>query len=1103
MKTIFSSLILVFLVSTLNIATSVAQDSSIYMYWTDPHDCKIQRANLDGANVVDLVLQVCGDKIAVDVAGGKMYWTDVLGNRLNIRRANLDGANVEDLVIDDQDVTRFVSGLALDVAEGKMYWAQDVLDGSKIRRANLNGTNIQDIVLLSENSKGLSDINLDLARRKLYWAVSNKIYRANLDGSNKEKIYDQLHVFSIALDVADGKIYYSGHYNGDGIHYFDMTDKPGLGGVYNIQTLVRDDGASDLALHLAGGKMYWAGSANYNDGRQLGVHSVNLDGTNQRIVVTAGTAEVRNTGSIALGIPQVQPDDGLHFIPSEVADQTFTVGTAISLTLPSATGGTAPYTYTLSAIPIGLQFDAATQLLSGTPTTPGTTNLTYTATDAAGATAALTFSITVTSSGGGIAEPRPVPPDVRQIFGLDPFYQQYIDVGGLPVVASVQTNPYALKETAWLIQQMIGHRPDVLQALGQNRVRFSVMAYTEMTTQIPEHSDLIPGFYWDIRARGLGATSQRPAVSCGEENLLQYPGDPYWNENVLVHEFSHALHEMGLNTIDASFDNRLSEAFRAAMAQGLWQGTYASTNKQEYWAEGAQSWFNTNRENDVDHNAINTRAELKVYDLGLAALLTEIFGDNEWRYTLPDTRMHLPHLQGFNPQASPTFQWPADSLVCYQQLTDPEINSCGDKWVHLEAHPPSGLPGLKSPGTSTLSAIIFVNRTGTTVSYYWIDFDGNERFYGRFGTEHAIQQSFVGHIWLVKDDTGKNLAVFHAVEQTGRAIISATDRIFISPISPQTFEVGTDVQLTLPAATGGTAPYTYSLSALPAGLNFDAGTRVISGTPTTATPATPVTYTVTDATGQTASLTFTIEVTGGTDNLDVNGDGQVNILDLILVAVFYGTRGDGLPADVNADGIVNVLDFAAVAAGVDAAGALPLQAVEAALRAAAAQAGDIEAIAGAPTGFDAPQHAWSRNIAYRNVANALAEVRHLAASDARLGKTVMLLAELLQLLKEMNAIPETTALLPNYPNPFNPETWIPYHLETTEAEVTLTIYNVRGDVVRTLMLGHQSAGVYESRGRAAYWDGRNRIGEPVASGVYFYTLTAGDFTATRKLLIAK
>ena len=113
-----------------------------------------------------------------------------------------------------------------------------------------------------------------------------------------------------------------------------------------------------------------------------------------------------------------------------------------------------------------------------------------------------------------------------------------------------------------------------------------------------------------------------------------------------------------------------------------------------------------------------------------------------------------------------------------------------------------------------------------------------------------------------------------------------------------------------------------------------------------------------------------------------------------------------------------------------------------------------------------------------------------------------LLKELLHLLTEIREIPDTTALLPNYPNPFNPETWIPYHL-SKDAEVILTIYDVHGVAVRALALGHQAAGIYQSRGRAAYWDGKNQLGEPVASGVYFYTLTAGEFTVTRKLLIRK
>ena len=110
---------------------------------------------------------------------------------------------------------------------------------------------------------------------------------------------------------------------------------------------------------------------------------------------------------------------------------------------------------------------------------------------------------------------------------------------------------------------------------------------------------------------------------------------------------------------------------------------------------------------------------------------------------------------------------------------------------------------------------------------------------------------------------------------------------------------------------------------------------------------------------------------------------------------------------------------------------------------------------------------------------------------------ILTLEQLVQAL-----VPETTALLANYPNPFNPETWIPYQLAKA-AEVAVTIYAADGSVVRTLALGHQDAGMYHNRSQAAYWDGTNELGETVASGVYFYTLTAGEFSATRKMLILK
>ncbi|RKU21628.1 hypothetical protein C6499_21765 [Candidatus Poribacteria bacterium] len=213
---------------------------------------------------------------------------------------------------------------------------------------------------------------------------------------------------------------------------------------------------------------------------------------------------------------------------------------------------------------------------------------------------------------------------------------------------------------------------------------------------------------------------------------------------------------------------------------------------------------------------------------------------------------------------------------------------------------------------------------------------------------------------------------------------------------------------------------------------------------------------------------------------DVNRDGSVNILDLVLVASSFGQSvpEEGNPADVNEDGIVNIVDLVKVA--------------------------------GALGGEAAAPSAWNLDLedtfTREQVQQWLFEAQQLNLTDATSQRGHLFLQNLLAALT-----PKETALLPNYPNPFNPETWIPYQL-AEPADVTVTIYAVDGAVVRTLKLGHQPIGIYQGKGRAAYWDGRNALGEPVASGVYFYTLstestrdsvTAGEFTATRKMLIKK
>ena len=216
---------------------------------------------------------------------------------------------------------------------------------------------------------------------------------------------------------------------------------------------------------------------------------------------------------------------------------------------------------------------------------------------------------------------------------------------------------------------------------------------------------------------------------------------------------------------------------------------------------------------------------------------------------------------------------------------------------------------------------------------------------------------------------------------------------------------------------------------------------------------------------------FTITVASG-PKWDVNADRQVNVLDLILVARHFGEKASATSnVDVNSDGVVSILDLIVVAQhmGESTTAASPIL------------------LAMQDVGALNPEtiRAW--------IAQAHVEDDGSIVFQQGVANLQRLLASL---------IPEQTTLLPNYPNPFNPETWIPYHL-ANPSNVRITIYNTHGSIVRRLELGHQGEGYYTGQSRAAYWDGRNAVGERVASGVYFYTLRAGEFSATRRMLIVK
>ena len=200
---------------------------------------------------------------------------------------------------------------------------------------------------------------------------------------------------------------------------------------------------------------------------------------------------------------------------------------------------------------------------------------------------------------------------------------------------------------------------------------------------------------------------------------------------------------------------------------------------------------------------------------------------------------------------------------------------------------------------------------------------------------------------------------------------------------------------------------------------------------------------------------------------DVNRDGMVDLQDLKFIALHFGVLGES-EADVNADGVVNIIDLVLVA-------------------------GALGAGADAPATHSRAMETFTA-----------AEVQLWLTTAQRIDNTTFAFQRGVMNLERLLAVlsPKETVLLPNYPNPFNPETWIPYQL-AKPADVTLHIYAANGTLIRTFTLGFQSAGIYQSPSRAVHWDGKNELGEQVASGIYFYTLSTGESTMTRRMVIRK
>lgn len=233
--------------------------------------------------------------------------------------------------------------------------------------------------------------------------------------------------------------------------------------------------------------------------------------------------------------------------------------------------------------------------------------------------------------------------------GVHEFYKKHTEAMGIAILSSEKVPDAALLVARDIVIHMLAKRPDLRAEMVRQKMRVGVMAQSESTTDIPEHRDLKkPGRddgrltvqerenyengiakmtdkeYWGKRARGLGGNP----TTCAEENLLGYPGTRYYGENILVHEFAHAIMNFGIRKADPALYEEIRAAYKEAMAKGLWKGHYGATNANEYWAEGTQTWFWSNYQFTDGDRRVQSPEDLQRYDVRLYELLSRVYADH-------------------------------------------------------------------------------------------------------------------------------------------------------------------------------------------------------------------------------------------------------------------------------------------------------------------------------------------------------------------------------------------------------------------------------------------------------------------------------------------
>ena len=1008
-----------------------------------------------------VVLLTYGTPISAEAADTQIYWASHNG----IHRSLLDGSNVETL----HSQQNYPQSITLDMATGKIYFN----DLTTIYRSSFDGSNVEMLVTREEDF--LQSIALDTTAGKIYWGQgSGKIKRANLNGTNVETIItnpdyaDEINyrVADVALDVEAGKIYWT-----------EFDSSPGSGKIKRanlngttIETLIEASRPEGFALDVEGGKIYWV------EDPLIFIRRADLNGTNIEVILT----DDQYIGDIALDVEAGKiywtlnslTDDPVDKIKRADLNSTDVRGTNVEIIASEIVRA--------SGITLSISADATTRPVSTDKVVIPDANLAKAVRKALGlgSNASITKQAMqrLTNLNARESQIKNLTglEHATQLTDLELYKNQIRNVS--PLTGLTQLRRLGLDENKINdIRPLSGLTHLEGLYIGGNQINNSGVELLTKFKQLKwlslysnQISDIKPLANL-TKLEGLWLTHNQirdvsPLTGLANLKTLHIENNSILDISPLVELTKLEDLKLNGNPITDTSPLRtlkdrnpklkvdieippLSPVVHLDAAQRLpmyWVGATTGTLHRLVGDEVENIAPNVQ---NVTGIAVNV-AEDKLY-------WTEKTSERTGR--IRRTNLDGTNVKLVKNLTSVPYGIALDTVNGKLYLTNAwgkiqRLNVDGSNFQ------PNLITGLDTPTNLALDVtggkVYWTETTEVSGRIRRANFNGSGVQNVATGLVPPLSLAVANGKIYWTEGTTENAGKLHRANLDG----TNSELLETLPLAPTGIAVDTgrnSLYLTVPSGEihrrdldgSGDDPIVTGL-ATPS--NIVLGITATTPVPTDASE--PVTTPAVDAA------------------TDVNKDQKVNKTDLLLVVTALGEKPPANPnVDVNADGTVNIADVLLV-----------IEALDDPVAAAAPSLGEI--------GISL------------DPALLTAQIDLLRAESDGSMKYENAIAFFQGLLASIR--PTETRLLANYPNPFNPETWIPYHL-ANPSHVRITIYNIRGSIVRRLDLGHQREGYYTSQNRAAYWDGRNQLGELVASGIYFYTLSTGDFTTTRRMLIVK